>query len=216
METVKMSAEEMAQFEEFKKEQERKRRETEVREGREAYKKLVDETVTAVFPRLLDLSAVLAKEKAGVYDAFDKAMELKYEVFGVREGQRSHTHTTVDGKYRITLGYNETDAYDDTVNNGIEKVRKFIESLARDRESQMLVGAILKLLSTNAKTGTLKASRVMQLRRMADESRNGEFIDGVRIIEEAYRPVLSKQYVRAEMRNEKNEWVNVPLGMTES
>jgi len=79
----------------------------------------------------------------------------------------------------------------------------------------MLVNAVLKLLSRD-QTGNLKASRVMQLRKMADESGNELFIDGVRIIQEAYRPEVSKYYVRAEFKNEQGAWVNVPLGMTEA
>ena len=216
MKTVEMTPEEQAQFEEFKKEQERKAKAAKVTENREAYKALVDATVKLLFPRIEEISAMLAKNKAIIYDAFSDAMDLKAEAFDIKDGQRSHTHTSADGMCRITLGYHETDAYDDTVNEGIAKVKRFIESLAKDDNSKILVGAVMKLLTTNAKTGTLKASRVMQLRKMADESGNEEFIDGVKIIEAAYRPVLSKQYVRAEKRNDKNEWVNIPLGMTEA
>ncbi len=216
METIQITAAEKAQFEEFKKEQARKEKEAKVAENRDAYKKLVDETINSVFPQIEELSEMLANKKANIYEQFDQAVELKVDAFGIKDGQRSHTFSSQDGTRRIVLGYHETDAYDDTVNDGIAKVQKFIESLAKDNDSQMLVSGILRLLSTNAKTGTLKASRVMQLRKMADESRNEEFIDGVRIIEAAYRPVLSKQYVRAEKRNDKNEWVNIPLGMTEA
>ena len=42
------------------------------------------------------------------------------------------------------------------------------------------------------------------------------FLDGVRIIEQAYRPVQTKTYVRAEYKNEAGAWVAVPLGMTEA
>ena len=41
-------------------------------------------------------------------------------------------------------------------------------------------------------------------------------MEGVRIIEEAYQPVISKQFVRAEMKNEDGMWVTIPLGMTEA
>ena len=39
---------------------------------------------------------------------------------------------------------------------------------------------------------------------------------GLRIIEEAYAPVASKTYVKAEIKGENGEWKNIPLGMTES
>jgi hypothetical protein len=73
----------------------------------------------------------------------------------------------------------------------------------------------MRLLS-RGKEGTLKASRVLQLRKMAEESGSERFIEGVRIIEESYRPVVSKTFVRAERKGKNGEWVNIPLGMTEA
>ena len=99
--------------------------------------------------------------------------------------------------------------------DGVVKVKEFIQSLAKDDESRILVDSILKLLSKDQK-GTLKASRVIQLRKMAEASGSDLFIEGVRIIEESYRPVISKQFIRAEYKNENSEWVSVPLGMTEA
>ena len=87
--------------------------------------------------------------------------------------------------------------------------------LSRRNESRILVNAVLKLLSRDQQ-GNLKASRVLQLRKMADELNNERFAEGVRIIEEAYQPAESKQFIRAEYRNESGAWVNIPLGMTEA
>ena len=42
------------------------------------------------------------------------------------------------------------------------------------------------------------------------------FIEGVRIINESYQPVVSRQFIRAEVRQENGEWKNIPLGMTEA
>lgn len=186
-----------------------------VKEERDAYKKLVSETVNECFPSLMLISADLAEHKKLVYDQFQQALVMKGDLYEVKSDQRSHSFTNADGNRRIILGQYETDDYDDTVNEGIAKVKEFIGSLAKDADSKMLVGAILKLLSRDQK-GNLKASRVMQLRKMADESGNAEFIDGVKIIDAAYRPAVSKFYVRAEYKNEQGAWVNVPLGMTEA
>jgi len=140
---------------------------------------------------------------------------MKAELFNVPNEQRSNTFTNAEGNRRITLGQHSIDAYDDTVNEGISKVKQYISGLAKDKESQMLVDAVMKLLSRD-QSGNMKASRVMQLRKMATESGDELFIDGVRIIDAAYRPEVSKYYVRAEFKNEQNAWVNVPLGMTEA
>lgn len=107
------------------------------------------------------------------------------------------------------------DNYDDTVDAGIAKVKEYISSLARDEQSKILVETVLKLLSKDSK-GTLKASRVLQLQQMAEKSGNADFIEGVRIIRDAYRPIESKSYVRAEYKSDSGAWVSVPLGMTEA
>jgi hypothetical protein len=50
---------------------------------------------------------------------------------------------------------------------------------------------------------------------MAEESGNERFIEGVKIIEESYQPALTKQYIRAEYKDEKGQWRIVPLSVTE-
>ena len=128
---------------------------------------------------------------------------------------RSHTFTNSAGDKKIIIGNYVTDGYRDTVEEGIAKVRGYIESLASDEKSKALVGMVMRLLSRDAK-GTLKASRIVQLRKVADETGNPEFLEGVRIIEESYQPAVSKTFVRAEYKDEVGIWRQVPLGMTES
>ena len=93
-------------------------------------------------------------------------------------------------------------------------VKKYIESLATDTKSKELVATILQLLSRDG-TGNLKASRVLQLRKLADKSDNDQFKEGVQIIEEAYQPSLTKQFIRAEWKDEHNKWHIIPLSVTD-
>lgn len=182
---------------------------------RKAYKDLISEKVEALFPKLQILSEQLTVTKAQIYNEFSQALQMKAELYEVPEDQNCHSFINKGATERITLGSCVKDNYDDTVNEGIAKVKGFISSLARDAESQMLVKTILKLLSRDQK-GNLKASKVMQLRQMAEESGDDTFLDGVRIIEKAYKPIQSKTFVRAEYKNAVGEWVNIPLGMTEA
>ena len=205
----------MAEFREFKAAKALKEKKARQAADRDAYRDLVSKTVEEVFPDLLVTSEALMTAKSRVYDAFACALDLKENIFEVKPDQRSHTFTNKLQDRRVTIGYYVNDGYDDTVEEGIAKVKEFIGSLAKDAESKMLVGAVLKLLSKDQK-GNLKASRVMQLRKMADDSGNEMFIEGVKIIEEAYRPVKSKTFVRAEEKTDKGAWINVPLGMTEA
>ena len=199
MEEIRLTASEAEEFRLYKEAKERERLK---KENRDAYKQLVDEAVREVFPSLQEVSSNLAKSKQSVYERFADALKLKEEIFNTKADQRSNTFSSADGLYRITLGNHQTDDYDDTVNEGIAKVKE-------------VINAIMKLLSRDA-MGNLKASRVMQLRKLATESGNAELIDGVEIIEKAYRPQISKTFVRAEYKDDNGKWVSVPLGMTEA
>ena len=192
-------------------ESEKRQREADI----STYKALVSQTVEDNFPVLQAVSSELAAQKRSIRNAFATVVDLKSSLYGVKDGQRSHQFINSEGTRRITIGFNVIDNYDDTVDAGIAKVKEYISSLARDEQSKILVETVLKLLSKDSK-GTLKASRVLQLQQMAEKSGNADFIEGVRIIRDAYRPIESKSYVRAEYKSDSGAWVSVPLGMTEA
>lgn len=182
---------------------------------RKAYKDLISEKVDGLFPNLQLVSDQLAITKRQVYDEFDAALKLKADLYDVPDDQNCHTFINKAATRRIKLGSCLKDNYDDTVNEGVGMVKGYLSSLAKDKESRMLVKSILKLLSRDQK-GNLKPSKVMQLRQMAEESGDESFLDGVCVIERAYHPVRSKAIVRAEYKNELGVWVSIPLGMTEA
>ena len=74
---------------------------------------------------------------------------------------------------------------------------------------------VFRLLCRDA-IGTLKASRIVQLRKVAEYTGDARFMEGVRIIEESYQPEVSKQFIRAEVKDKNGMWKPIPLGMTES
>ncbi|MBD5278947.1 MAG: DUF3164 family protein [Bacteroides sp.] len=215
-ENVKMTAEERAEFEAFKAERDKKRREEERKRARENYAKLVDDEVATSLAQLSFLSEEIKTVKETVYGNFKTVLEMKQELFGAKaDGQRSHTFTTSDSKFRITLGVNTIDGYRDTVEDGVSMVKEYIESLAKDEKTKALVKAVLRLLSRD-QSGNIKASRVLQLRKMAEDSGDERFLEGVKIIEESYQPTETKRFIRAERKNDKGAWVTVPLSMTDA
>lgn len=212
--TVEMTAEEQEQFAAFKAEQERKARMERRKENRQAYAQIVDEQVQLAIPELMSLSEQIKTVKNTVFSNFRAVLAMKEDVMSLTQaGQHSHTFTTSDGLMRLTLGVNTVDAYRDTVEDGIAMVRKYIESMAKDDNSRALVNAVLRLLSRDQK-GTLKASRVLQLRKMAEDTGDETFIEGVKIIEESYQPSETKQYIRAEYKDDKG-WHVIPLSVTD-
>ena len=207
-----MTAEERQEFEAYKLAKEKKAAEAKRKSDREAYTALVDETIAAVMPELTNISEAIAQKKTAAAEAFRGALEMKAELFGVKDDQQSHTFTNSEGTMRITIGHYMLDNYRDTVNEGIAMVKTYIESQARDEASRALVKAILRLLSRD-EAGNLKASRVLQLQKMAEETGDERFIEGVRIIQESYQPTPSKDYIRAAVRDESGAWVAIPLSM---
>lgn len=214
--TVEMTAEEKARFEAFRKSEEKRAAEAKARADREMYKQLVDDEIEKSIPVLLAVSEKIKQSKQQVLDNFKTILELKGNIFKtVRDDQKSHTFTNSEGSKRITLGVYVTDGYRDTVEDGIGIVKEYIESLAKDEKTKSLVSMVLRLLSRDAK-GTLKASRIVQLRKVAEETGDSRFLEGVRIIEESYQPEVSKQFIRAEQKDVNGMWRSISLGMTES
>lgn len=210
-----MTAAELDEYNKFKEEKAKKEAEKQAAEQRKAYRQMVDDEIEASMPVLQALSSDIKDKKNNILDNFKAILEMKNELMMTKDGQFSHTFTNSKGTKRITLGVYTLDNYTDTVENGIAMVREYIESLATDDKTRMLVDSVLRLLSRDAK-GTLKASRVMQLRKIANESGNARFLEGVKIIEESYNPTPSRQFIRAEIKDENGAWKSVPLGMTES
>ena len=213
--SVEMSADEYAELQKMQQEKAAIVAKQKQLEERENYKNMVSSMVDELFPMLENLAHSLGGGKKRVYDSFTTAIAMKKELYDTKDSQNTHTFTNAKGDRRICVGYSVIDAYDDTVNEGVEKVRQYIKSLSQDEKTEQLVDAILQLLAKDKK-GNIKPSKVITLSNLADKSDDELFKDGVRIIKEAYKPIFSKQFVRAEKKLANGEWVNVPLGMTEA
>lgn len=213
---VEMTAEEYKEYLAMKQKRAAEEAKQKKKADLEAYRQMVDNTLVDVAAILQEKSRDLAKTKAYVLELFRDVIDMKQDVIGVKEGgQYSHTFTDSDSTVRVTIGYNTIDGYLDTVNEGIAMVKEYLVSLGSDENSQNLVRMVLQLLSTDQQ-GNLKASRVVQLRKYANESGNDRFIEGVELIESAYKPQKTKMYIRMDVRDEKtNAWRAVPLSMTE-
>ena len=221
--SVEMTAEEMAAFEEYKARKAKEDAEARVEALRNNYADMSEAFINRTIKKLTPLSQKIRDKKAEVLDEFAALQKVKSELLGIngKEMPKSHQFTNKKGDKRITIGVYETDGYDDTVEEGIAIVKQCVEARAKDENSAQLVKMVMGLLARNA-AGALKASRVGRLHKLADESGDQRFIEGVRIIEAAYRPNISRTYIRCEIRKADPEtgvvkdWEVLPLGMTES
>ena len=180
-----MTAQEREEFRQWK---ERKEREERRASELESYRKMVDDAIDELVPQVRVLAEDMSLFKQTALETFRSVVAMKREAMGLaKDGQRSHTFTHSDGSARVVLGVNTTDGYHDTVEEGIDMVSRYIESLATDANSKNLVAMVMRLLAKDTR-GNLKASRVVQLRRLAEESGSEEFMAGVKLIEDSYLP----------------------------
>ena len=218
-----MTAEEYAAFQAFKADQAKKEAEARIEALRTNYAKMSEDFINRTIKKLTPISQKIREKKAEVLEEFSALQKLKAELLDIdgKDMPKSHTFTNEAGDKRVTIGVYETDAYDDTVEEGIAIVKEYIQGLAKDETSAQLVKMVMSLLARNA-NGALKASRITRLMKLAEESGNQRFIEGVKIIQSAYRPAVSRTYIRCEVRNIDPEtqvikdWEALPLGMTES
>jgi len=180
-------------------------------QDREVYKQLVAETVPKAIFKLYRASEIISDAKTETFKFFEDILDLKNQVYGLKEKQMSHTFST--DKEEITIGYRINDGWDDTVTAGIEKVQNYISSLATNDETSALVKIVFNLLKKDAK-GNLKGSRVLELQQLTKDFNNEEFTDGVAIIAAAYKPVRSSWFIDASLINDDGTKTSIPLSMS--
>lgn len=65
--------------------------ENEVTKKRNEYKELVKETVMKNFEEIKKISELLMKTKKSVFEDFATILEMKAELYGIKENQQTHT-----------------------------------------------------------------------------------------------------------------------------
>ncbi|WP_053328561.1 DUF3164 family protein [Chryseobacterium gallinarum] len=181
-------------------------------EARAAYKETVKDAVPGFINTLLNISGMLSKAKLDLFQGLNILLEMKSEVFDIKQGQQGHSFSDDKGN-GITYGFRVVDGWDDTVNAGIDKIKEVIDSMAKDENSAKLVSTINKLLKKDAK-GNLKSSRVLELRQLADEFNDAKFSDAVDIIQASYKPVRSAFFIEAYTTNAQGKKESIPLSIT--
>lgn len=213
-----LSEEEVALLENARAEKAKREAEEKHAQEVKTYKELVDEAVNLTVPEAQDISRILEQKKAAIFERFHSIISMKDELFSgsskAKDGRFTDTFTNKDSTARVTLGFNTNDAYDDTYTAGVEKVKEYIQSLASDDKSRQLAEMVNTLLVERSKAGQLKAQNVLRLESMANEIGDPTFIEGMKIIRDAYRPDRTKQFVKVEVKDESGKFQTVSLNMT--
>lgn len=176
------------------------------------YKELVKRTVGEQVISLQKISTMLSQSKADIFNTFITIIQMKHELFKVKNGQQSHTFSDDNGN-QIKIGYRILDRYDDTLDEGIAFIHKYIESKAVDVKTSELVKKLYRLLKKDAK-GNLKPSRVIELQNMAEEEDDENLKRGVEIIRKSYKPERSTMFIESETLNNAGKKQSIPLSIT--
>ncbi|MGM9783115.1 MAG: DUF3164 family protein [Paludibacteraceae bacterium] len=219
MAKYELSDEEVALLEQARADKAKREAEEKHAQEVKTYKDLVDEAVNDTVPEAEDVSRMLEQRKAGIFERFHSIIAMKEELYKgsksmAKEGRFTDSFTNKAGTARVTLGFNTNDAYDDTYTAGVEKVKEYIQSLASDDKSRQLAEMVNTLLMERSKAGQLKAQNVLRLENMANESGNSTFIEGMKIIRDAYRPERTKQFVKVETKDATGKFQTISLNMT--
>lgn len=211
MDITKMTAAERAELKaqlEAEERAEKQKREDDI----QAYRDSVDAFCRTTFERLRVISDQMQGAKNTTFADAAALISLKEDLYKTKVDRHSNTFTSSDGSKTVALGYRTNDSWDDTVNAGVAKVKSFIASLAKDDDSAALAEMVMNLLAKDRK-GNLKASRVLQLRQIAEKSGYPELLEATDIIQSAYKPVDTCQFISVAYKDEQGVKKVLPLSL---
>lgn len=184
-----------------------------IEQERQNYKDLVDQTVMSCVRKLQALSSDMERLKNEIFSEFDSVIKMKEELFNTKTDRKTNTFSTSDSRMTLTIGNRINEGWDDTVEVGIAKVKRFLNTMAKDDNSAALVETVMSLLAKDRK-GALKANKVLELEKLANKTGDKEFIEAIKIIRDAYRPVPTCQFIEVELKDEEGKPVRLPLSMS--
>lgn len=194
-------------------EAEKKSEKERIESDREAYRQSKDEAVRETFRDLSEISGRMIQMKGIVFSRFTTVIQVKDDLFSTKSDRMTDTFTTEDGNISIKLGSRINEGWADTMEIGIAKVKGYLKTLAKDENSANLVDTVMGLLAKDRK-GNLKASRVLELEKLAKKSGDADFIDGINIIRDAYRPAPTCRFIEVKYRDEEGRERSLPLSMS--
>lgn len=208
-----MTAEERAQLKAQLAEEDRQEA-LRKQEQKDAYMQMKDQFLERNLEKLKALSDQMQALKKEIFDDAETLIKLKDELFNTKTDRQSNTFSHESGKYSISLGNRINEGWDDTCEQGIEKVKEFLQTLAKDDNSAALVETIMRLIAKNNK-GMLKASKVLELEKLANKIQSAELTEGLNIIKNSYRPKPTCQFISVTMKDDNGNEKQLPLSLSQ-
>jgi hypothetical protein len=178
------------------------------------YKELASDEVIKHTQSLVELVNRMRDLKIDIFKSFQTLVASKGEVFDLKDTQKTHTFTSLDGKFRIIMGVRDISSWDGTEDAGVQKVKEYLGTLAKDAASGKLVKMIEAMLKPDKK-GNLDPRRIIELSKIAEDAGDDNFTDGINIIMRAYSVVSSQVFLECMVRDEHNKWNNINKNFSE-
>jgi hypothetical protein len=171
--------------------------------------KLRDQTVRRIAGEALKMKEALAEFKRRIRDDIYTFVEISANEYGRSWGGKKGniTLTTYDGRYRLIVAVNERLVFDERLQVARQIIGECLNrwSGGARPEIRMLVNDAFQV----DKAGNISAARVLGLRRL--DIRDADWQTAMRAITESIQVSGSKQYLRFYERDERGEYVQIPL-----
>jgi hypothetical protein len=171
--------------------------------------KLRDQTVRKIADEAMKMKQVLVEFKQRIRDDIYTFVDISASKYGKSLGGKKGniTRTTFDGKYRLVVSINDTLFFDERLQVARELIGDCIEKWSEGSRSE------IRILVQDAfqvdKAGKINTARVLGLRRL--EIHDPDWKRAMGAITDSIQVSGSKQYLRFYEKNEKGEFVQIPL-----
>ena len=161
-----------------------------------SYKLMQDEFLEDLLPGLYSFSLQQADMVTHAHKSMASLVDLKQDLYEVKEDQNSHTFTHRKGLGSVTIGYNTIIRFDGTEAEGVKIIKNYIKKLSADDEKRKILGNLLNTFMKPDKKGNLNPARIAELNNQKQEVNDEEFSRGVDIIVNAQVVVRSSLFVK--------------------
>ena len=171
--------------------------------------KLRDQTVRKIADEAMKMKQILTEFKQRIRDDIYTFVDISASKYGKALGGKKGNIclTTFDGKYRLVVSINDTLFFDERLQVARELIGDCIEKWSEGSRSE------IRILVQDAfqvdKAGKINTARVLGLRRL--EIHDPDWKRAMSAITDSIQVSGSKQYLRFYERNEKGEFVQIPL-----
>jgi hypothetical protein len=181
---------------------------------RRKYKEIASESVKEIVSQLIVIATNMKEAKTKAFDTLRTLAISKGEVFDVKDTQKTHTFTTLEGDKRILMGVREVNSWDGTEESGVAKIKEYLGSLVSNEKDRQLVQMINSMLKPD-KNGSLDPRRIMELAKIADDAGSDLFTDGINIIQQAYSLTGTQVFLEASIKDANGKWKNINKDFSE-